>query len=127
MFNRNISPNIENITPLFTLIDAIPLQQDNKKQKTMEETKKKRSLKKGIVKTYIGIENAVVGSYKAIENGVVGGYKAIENGAAKGYKAVEDATVGAYKEIEDSAKNMGKSLVEEYNKQKSEKKSEQKK
>jgi dihydroflavonol-4-reductase len=93
-----------------------------KDRDTMEETKKKRSLKKGIVKTYIGIENAVVGSYKAIENGVVGGYKAIENGAVKGYKAVEDATVGAYKEIESSAKNMGKSLVEEYNKQKSEKK-----
>ena len=110
MFNRNISPNIGNITPLFTLIVAIPLQQDNKKQKTMEETKKKRSLKKGIVKTYIGIENAVVGSYKAIENGAV-----------KGYKAVENATVGAYKEIEDSAKNMGKSLVEEYNKQKAKK------
>ena len=99
------------------------LQQEGhiKNRDTMEETKKKRSLKKSIVKTYIGIENAVVNSYKAIENGVVGGYKAIENGAVKGYKAVEDATVGAYKEIEGSAKNMGKSLVEEYNKQKAKK------
>lgn len=77
----------------------------------MEKMREKRSVKSGVVKAYVGIENAVVGSYKAIENGVV-----------KGYKAVEDATVGAYKEIEGSAKNMGKSLVEEYNKQKSEKK-----
>ena len=107
---------------MFAQVTTIPLQYDNiKKEHSMEETKKKRSLKKGIVKTYIGIENAVVGSYKAIENGVVGGYKAIENGAVKGYKAVEDATVGAYKEIEGSAKNMGKSLVEEYNKQKAKK------
>lgn len=93
-----------------------------KNRDIMEQTKKKRNIKKGIVKAYIGIENAVVGSYKAIENGVVGVYKAIENGAVKGYKAVEDATVGAYKEVENSAKNMGKSLVEEYNKQKSENK-----
>ncbi len=74
---------------------------------TMEKNKEKRSLKKGVVKAYVGIENAVVGSYKAIENGVV-----------KSYKAVEDATVGAYKSVEDTAVNMGKSLVEEYNKQK---------
>lgn len=120
--DKNISPNNRNITPLFAQATTIPLQYDNiKTEYSMEETKKKRSLKKGIVKTYIGIENAVVGSYKAIENGVVGGYKAIENGAVKGYKAVEDATVGAYKEIEGSAKNMGKSLVEEYNKQKAKK------
>lgn len=73
----------------------------------MEQKTKKRDLKKGVVKTYVAIENGVVGSYKAIENGVV-----------KSYKAVEDATVGAYKSIEDSAKNIGKSLMEEYNKQK---------
>lgn len=87
----------------------------------MEQKRKKGGLKRGVVKTYMAIESGVVGSYKAIENGVVGGYKAIENGAVKGYKAVENATVGAYKSIEDTAVNMGKSLVEEYNKQKSEK------
>ena len=51
---------------------------------------------KGVVKTYTGIENAVVGGYKAIENGVVGGYKAVENAAV----------------------NLGKSLIEEYDRQK---------
>ena len=93
-----------------TIRDEIAwLQQEGhiKDRETMEETKKKRSLKSGIIKAYIGIEKSVVGSYKAIENGAV-----------KSYKAVEDATVGAYKEVENSAKNMGKSLVEEYNKQK---------
>ena len=93
-----------------TIRDEIAwLQQEGhiKNRETMEETKKKRSLKSDIIKAYIGIEKSVVGSYKAIENGAV-----------KSYKAVEDATVGAYKEVENSAKNMGKSLVEEYNKQK---------
>lgn len=96
-----------------TIRDEIAwLQQEGhiKDRETMEETKKKRSLKSGIIKAYIGIEKSVVGSYKAIENGAV-----------KSYKAVEDATVGAYKEVENSAKNMGKSLMEEYNKQKSNK------
>lgn len=55
-----------------------------------------KKIVKGVVKTYTGIENAVVGSYKAIENGVVGGYKAVENAAV----------------------NLGKSLVEEYDRQK---------
>lgn len=71
------------------------------------EKKSKKSLTEGVVSTYIGIENTVVRGYKAIENGVVGGYKAIE-----------DATVGAYKSVEDTAKHMGKSFVEEYNRQK---------
>lgn len=70
--------------------------------------KSKKGLKEGVVSAYIGIENTVVRGYKAIENGVVGGYK-----------AVEDATVGAYKSVEDTAKYMGRSLVEEYNRQKS--------
>ena len=56
---------------------------------------------------------------KAIEKGVVGGYKAIESGVVGGYKAVESATVEAYKSVEDTAIHMGKSLMEEYNKQKS--------
>lgn len=55
-----------------------------------------KKIVKGVVKTYTGIENAVVGSYKAIENGVVGGYKAVENAAV----------------------NLGKSLIEEYDRQK---------
>lgn len=55
-----------------------------------------KKIVKGVVKTYTGIENAVVGSYKAIENGVVGGYKAVENAAV----------------------NLGKSLIEVYDRQK---------
>lgn len=62
-------------------------------------TKKVSKVKEGVVKAYVSIENAVVGSYKAIENAAVGGYKAIEN------KAVE----------------FGHSLVEEYDRQKSNK------
>lgn len=38
-----------------------------------------------------------------------------------GYKAVENAAVGAYKKVESSAVNFGKSLIEEYDRQKSEK------
>lgn len=69
----------------------------------------KKSVKEVAVKTYVEIENAVVGGYKAIENAVVDGYKAVEN-----------ATVDSYKSIEDTAVNIGKSLMEEYNKQKRE-------
>lgn len=53
-------------------------------------------MKEKLVKTYVGIESAVVDGYKAIENGVVGGYKAVENAAV----------------------NLGKSLIEEYDRQK---------
>ena len=76
----------------------------------MAEKREKKSLTRGVVKTYVGIENAVVGSYKAIETGVV-----------KGYKAVEGAFVGAYKGVEKSAVNLGKSFMEEYDRQKNKK------
>ena len=56
-------------------------------------------MKKKLVKTYKGIEEAVVGGYQVLENGVVSGYKAIEN----------------------TAVNFGRSLVEEYDCQKDEK------
>lgn len=66
-----------------------------------------KSIKKGAVKAYVGIENAVVGGYKAVETRTV-----------ESYKAVEDAFVGAYKAIETKAVNFGRSLVEEYDRQK---------
>lgn len=71
---------------------------------------KNEIMKKKLVKTYKGIEEAVVGGYQAIENGVVSGYKAVENSA-----------VGAYKAVETTAVNFGRSLVEEYDRQKDEK------
>lgn len=69
--------------------------------------KSKNKLVKGLVKVYATIENRTVGSYKAIEGGVVEAYKSVENGA-----------VSAYKKVENSAVNLGKSFVEEYNRQK---------
>lgn len=62
-------------------------------------TKKVSKVKEGVVKAYVNVENAVVGSYKAIENAAVGGYK----------------------KIEDKAVEFGHSLVEEYDRQKSNK------
>jgi ferritin-like metal-binding protein YciE len=82
---------------------------DNKKVSTMAKEVKNKVIK-GVVKTYSTIEERTVGSYKAIENGVVGAYKAIENGV-----------VGAYKKVENSAVKLGKSLTEEYKKQKEDK------
>ena len=70
--------------------------------------KSKNKLVKCLVKVYATIESRTVGSYKAIENGVVEAYKTVENGAVK-----------AYKKVEDSAVNLGKSFVEEYDRQKS--------
>ena len=71
----------------------------------------KKSVKEKVVKSYIGIESAVVDGYKALEEGVV-----------MGYKNIEDSVVGAYKAVENSAVKFGKSLVEEYDRQMSEKK-----
>ena len=76
-------------------------------------TKRAEKIVKGAVKAYTGIETAVVGGYKAIEGAAVGGYK-----------AVETATVDAYKRVEDTAVRIGRSLVEEYDRQKGAKKSE---
>lgn len=76
-------------------------------------TKRAEKIVKGAVKAYTSVETAVVDGYKAIEGVAVGGYK-----------AVESATVDAYKRIEDTAVRIGHSLVEEYDRQKSAKKSE---
>lgn len=86
--------------PFLALVLPLPLQ-SRKQQFNI------RFMKEKLVKTYTSIENAVVDGYKAIENGVVGGYK-----------AVEGAAVGAYKAVETSAVNFGKSLIEEYDRQK---------
>lgn len=59
-------------------------------------TKKVSEVKEGVVETYISIENAVVDSYKTIEKAAVGGYK----------------------KIEDKAVEFGRSLAEEYGRQK---------
>ena len=75
-----------------------------------KKSNNKNKVIKGLVKTYTTIEERTVDSYKAIEEGVVGAYKAIENGAVK-----------TYKKVEKSAVNLGKSFVEEYNKQKNDK------
>jgi hypothetical protein len=49
---------------------------------------------------------------------VEGTYKTIENAAVNSYKAVEKAAVGGYKKIEDKAVEFGRSLAEEYERQK---------
>ena len=58
----------------------------------------------------------LVKTYASIESSVVNGYKKVEAGVVNGYQAVEDTVVYAYKKIESSAVNLGKSLVEEYDK-----------
>ena len=65
--------------------------------------KRESKIAKGVVKAYVSIENAVVGSYKAVET----------------------ATVDAYKRVEDTAVRIGRSLAEEYDRQKGEPKNEE--
>lgn len=70
-------------------------------------TKQEKKIAEDIVKTYASIESAVVD-----------GYKYIESAAVNGYKKVEDTTVDTYKRIEDKATLLGRSLMEEYDRQK---------